>query len=319
MRTICYSLVFLLTTAVPAEEPVWSVAVNGLQAAIRAESSVIGPSGMFELSVHYKNAGEKPLAFQCGNPMVLKVELLDADGKILKPTMMRLDLLFTPVWTTMEPKGETGFPLGDASVQFQGVHLDTIESLWKLKPGKYELRAKLSSQGFTESKDLKKPENAWSGELELKPLALEVLAKDVLALECDLGGKSFSLGKSISPRLLLRNKSEQEMTVVVARPTTWLPSVRNSDGRGFGVDMLPYNGPVQIVRDTIAPGKTYELPVSSIELRATKPERVQRPVLVCPAGRYSMQYQIRIGAGPENETRNLLLLTEAATFDITPE
>ena len=52
-----------------------------------------------------------------------------------------------------------------------GYSLDTTIDIWKLKPGKYQLRGRFSSKHFMLDK---KPENAWSGEIELPAITFEI-------------------------------------------------------------------------------------------------------------------------------------------------
>lgn len=157
---------------VPVEVPDgYSKAVNGLCAKLTVSHAKVAKDGHVEVFIELRNMGAKDLQVEMDNPHDFRAELLDDKGRAIAPDLGRSDVLCSPKWVTVPARAYLGIPV---SIEpDKGFHLDVTTDIWRLKPGKYQLRGHFSSKSFGVP-NKKDPENAWSGEIELPAITFEI-------------------------------------------------------------------------------------------------------------------------------------------------
>jgi len=123
-------------------------------------------------SIHY--GGGPWMAVQSGNPFLFEMQVTDASGAPVPPTMQRVDVLYSSKWLIIRPWDRPVIPLTIESLDgAKGSHLDTTTRIWKLPPGKYRLAGTFSAphEGRYEGKEA----TPWNGTLELPSVQVEIL------------------------------------------------------------------------------------------------------------------------------------------------
>jgi hypothetical protein len=156
----------------------WSEAVNGLRGRlVRYAPPRVNKTEIIGISVELKNASARPLAVQ-NDPASVHVRLCRADGSVIDPSLpfVRSGPVAFPEWGVLPPNAYLGFSLYDYGVgvpEGQGALLALLppSRVWFLKPGKYTLRGKFTVKPAAGDDH---PKNAWTGQLDLPPLELEI-------------------------------------------------------------------------------------------------------------------------------------------------
>ncbi len=159
----------------------WSKPAIGLNGRLVVARPRITTSEQFDLSLELRNhhyGGGPWLAVQSGNPFLFNVSVTDANGKTVKPTMQRVDVMYSPKWKVIRPFPDERLtiPVSIRSIDgAKGSHLDTTTDIWKLPPGKYKIAATFTSPKEVRYKGEATP---WTGKLELSPIEVEIVAAD---------------------------------------------------------------------------------------------------------------------------------------------
>ena len=166
----------------PAQAPrepsagLWSDTRNGLKARLLATRKVDGAAPVLHLTLEVMNVSAKPLAL-LDDPLQVKVDVLDAEGKPVPPAVTAVDILTRlREWGVIPSDAYLGFPLGiDGIGRPEGTFalLAAGDSAWQLRGGRYTVRGKLTALAEVKRKGVR-PENAWSGEFDLPPVAIQV-------------------------------------------------------------------------------------------------------------------------------------------------
>jgi beta-lactamase regulating signal transducer with metallopeptidase domain len=166
----------------PAETP-WSGPV-GLSGRLVVAQPTITPKEQFDLSLELRNVnrgGSPWLAVQEGNPFLFEARVTDAVGKAVKPTMQRVDVLYSPKWRVIRPFPDERLKI-PVSIRSEdgaaGSHLDTTTNIWKLPPGKYKISGTYRSAEEVRYEGEATP---WAGKLVIPPVDVEVIAEEANA------------------------------------------------------------------------------------------------------------------------------------------
>jgi biopolymer transport protein ExbD len=162
-------------------EPDWSKLAPGLNGRLVVGKPTIRSNEQFNLSLELCNnhyGGGPWMAVQEGNPFLFEARVTDADGKAIRPTMQRADVLYSPKWRVIRPFPDERLtiPLSIRSIDgARGSHFDTATNIWKLPPGKYKISGTFASPKEFRYRGEGTP---WVGTLELPPIKVEIVADD---------------------------------------------------------------------------------------------------------------------------------------------
>jgi len=150
--------------------------------------------GFFKAHLELQNVGKKPLSILDRAPFVWTVRVTDPEGRKVKPNFVRSDVFSMPRRIRLKPGESRQVSVSKeraTDVEIPGGGnvglLDTTNQIWHLPIGRYRVSAVYFSR-FREERD--KPADAWSGEVSVPAVDIEVLpAAGAAAAEGTAWGK----------------------------------------------------------------------------------------------------------------------------------
>ncbi len=155
-----------------ADDADWSNPVGGLRAKIDTSRYLTRRLWM-DVCVTVQNVADEPVAIDRGIIHLIDWRVIDAEGRAVEPHLtVNVDV---PVeWRQLGHRETIGLGVSNHQSNRGGV-LDLVHVVWKLEPGKYELRGTLS--GSSKTPDKPPQSRAWSGKIELPAVEFEVIAE----------------------------------------------------------------------------------------------------------------------------------------------
>ena len=143
--------------------------MDSLAGKLVIKSTHITSSEGLEVNIELTNQGSSAVQIPSGNPFSFRAIVRDGRGATVAPTLQRLDVLSKTTWVRAEPGKPTTV---SATIKPEaGYQLDTTTQVWRLPAGKYEFAGRF----IVEAKADGAPGDAWSGAIDLAPVAFEIL------------------------------------------------------------------------------------------------------------------------------------------------
>ena len=172
MRTLCIWIGLLCVCPAMGEEnpEKWSESVKGLSGRLLAKDN----SGHIELTLELRNDDSLPRWVVAHDPFAFDLTVRDAEGKEVRPTAERADILSSPQAAILPRNCYLGLPVTLPAEPEKRWNLDITTKLWALAPGRYRLAGKYVIPAAERELKTKEEAYPWHGEIVLPEIEIEV-------------------------------------------------------------------------------------------------------------------------------------------------